>query len=205
MNTAKKLPQRAALRLVTPPKAAKATKQAENTDGYAVQLASEYRAAYLKAEDIKATVEVKRAALLDHVGGMRDEDLRNGKCDNTVKVSTLDGERVLVMYQEKYRALDEQNIEPLKAAFGNAYELYVEETISVGLQPGTTLNAIEQIIGTDALEALLPLLSVTCGVKPRKGAFGHIAALYRKGDIDTAEDLSSFVDATVAEPSVRAK
>jgi hypothetical protein len=50
---------------------------------------------------------------------------------------------------------------------------------------------------------VLALFEVKRTVKPRKGAFNNIAELFKSGKHNVAEDLTTFVSATIGSPQVR--
>lgn len=192
-----------ALKLALKPKTTVAAQPVPQDE--AVKAATEYRALALESDEIEAKMKVARAALLEIVTERRDTELKAGKCDTTVKIPTTDGNRVLVVYQERFKALSDENIDPLKESFGKDYSLFVEESETVSLRKDVALDDLEKAIGAKAYQALLPYLTVTKGVSPRKGAFENIAQLYKKGEKELAEDLTTFVDATISQPQVRAK
>jgi hypothetical protein len=141
---------------------------------------------------------------MDIVGSIREDALRSGKVEN-VKIPTHDGNKVQVIYQERFRGLDAENVPALKSAFGADYAVVCNENEKVGLRRGTTLSDIESTIGKAASKKLLAVLDVVEQVAPAKGAFKAIASLFKKGEEEKAEDLMMFVEACASSPSVRAK
>ena len=175
------------------------------TQDVAVKAASEFRSLYLEADDVDARLQIARGALLDIVTERRDTNLVKGVAEKTVKIPTADGNRVLVLYAEKYKVLSDENIEPLREAFGEKYALFCEETTTVSLKKDTTLSDIEKAIGPKAWGAMQALLTVSKGVSPRDGAFTNIASLYKDDKTEMAKDLTALVDACIYSPTVRAK
>lgn len=193
-----------ALKLALKPKTV-TTITAPVAEDIAVKAATEYRELALEKDEVEAKMGIARATLLDIVTPRRDAMLVAGKADTTVKIPTKDGNRVLVLFTEKYKALSDENIDPLKESFGNDYSLFVEETETVALRKDIDLAQLEAALGGKGMALLAPYLTVTKGVVPRKGAFENIAALYKKGETELAQDLTTFVDATIYSPTVRAK
>ena len=173
-------------------------------DSAAMDAASEYRALALEMDRLKAELAVKREVLMDVVGSIREDALRGGTVEN-LKIPTHDGNKVQVIYQERFRGLDAENIPALKGAFGKDYTVLCDESSKVGLRRGTKMADIEAAIGKAASKKLLAVMDVTEQVAPAKGAFAAIANLFKKGDDGKAEDLMMFVDATASQPQVRAK
>jgi hypothetical protein len=192
-----------ALVLNTKPKIApKATSNAGNR---AVSAASEYRDIALKLETLKTELTLARVELLDVVVGERDKKMKTGENGSSIKIPTLDGNKVQVIFQERFRGLDVANVPALQGAFGSEYSLLCESKTAVKLAKGATLLSIEKALGKQAFAKVLALLDVTETVVPRKGAFDNIARLYAEGEDEKAADLTMFVDATVSSPQVRAK
>lgn len=183
----------------TPAKAAAPVASSE-----AMEAATEYRTVALEMDRVKAELAVARDALMDIVGGIREDALRGGTVEN-VKIPTTDGAKVQVIYQERFSGLDAENAPALKGAFGKDYKVLVNESAKVGLRRGTTLEDIEAAIGKAAAKKLMAVLDVTEQVSPAKGAYAAIANLFKKGDDEKAEDLLMFTTACAARPSVRAK
>ena len=157
---------------------------------------------------LKARLAIARDELLDVVNSERDKMLRKGEPGTSIKIPTLDGNRVMVVYQERFRGLDAENVPALKGAFGTEYDLLCEVSTKIGLRKGATLKSLETTIGKAAFAKLQGLLDVSESVAPRKGAFDQIARLFAEGtkkSKEKAEDLTQFVDATVSSPQVRAK
>lgn len=171
----------------------------------AVKAASVYRELALEADELEAKLKIARATLLGIVTERRDAQMAGGLNESTVKIPTLDGNRVLVVYVEKYRALSDENVGALKDAFGKEYSLFCEESVDVSLRKETSLEDIEKAVGPKAYLAIQPYLTITKGVAPRKGAFANIASLFKKGASEMAGDLTQFVDACITSPQVRAK
>jgi len=171
----------------------------------AVQAATEYRNSALEFDRIKAELAVKREALMSVVGPERDKELRSGNADTSIKIPTLDGNRVMVVYQERFRGLSPDNKQPLQDAFGKEYLLLVDESESVGFRKDVDLATIEATIGKAAATKLMALLDVKEAVTPKKGAFEAVARYFAKGEKDLGEDLLTFVEACISEPQVRAK
>jgi hypothetical protein len=121
-----------------------------------------------------------------------------------VAIPTADGNKVSVIYQERYKAIGSDNIPVLKEAFGSDYSLFVEEVQTVALNKGVSLATLREACGPRA-NAVLALFTVTEEVVPRMGAFGHIANLYKNKQTEVAEDLTAFVDACISSPQVRCK
>jgi hypothetical protein len=180
---------------------------ATSAGNLAVQAASDYRAIALEADDVSARLKVSRETLMSVVGPERDKELAKGNADTSIKIPTLDGNRVMVVYQERFRGLDITNVAPLKNAFGSNYALFCEETQGLKLKTNSSVAGLEAVIGKAAMKKLLAsgLITQTEAVKPRKGAFESIARLYVGGETETAEDLTMFVDACNSQPQVRAK
>jgi hypothetical protein len=170
----------------------------------AMAAATEYRNIALEMDRVKAELAVAREALMDIVGDVREDALRSGVVEN-VKIPTSDGNKVQVIYQERFSGLDAENVPALKGAFGKDYKVLVNESAKVGLRRGTTMEDIESAIGKAAAKKLLAVLDVTEQVSPAKGAYKAIANLFKKGDDEKAEDLLMFTTACAARPSVRAK
>lgn len=171
----------------------------------AIKLASEFRKVALEFDDVEARKKIARDALLEIVTERRDANLLNGNAETTVKIPTDDGNRVLVLYTEKYRDLPIENVAALRECFGQDYSLFAEESTSVSLRKNATLEDLEKAVGPKAWAALQSFLDVSQGVSPRKGAFDNIAALRKKGKAELAQDLTSFMDACITSPTVRAK
>lgn len=194
-----------ALKLALKPKTVTTAALSPVAEDVAVKAASEYRELALESDEIEAKMKVARATLLDIVVPRRDASLLKGSAETTVKIPTKDGNRVLVLFVEKYKALSDENIDPLKESFGKDYSLFVEESETVALRKDVDLVELEKAVGAKAMALLAPYLTVTKGVTPRKGAFENIASLYKKGETELAQDLTTFVDATIYSPTVRAK
>ena len=191
-----------ALKLALKPATAPATSLAP---AEAIRAATEYRELAMEFDEIEAELKVARATLLGIVTDRRNEHLAKGVAETTIRVPTMDSNRILVVYQEKYKNLSDENIAPLQECFGSDYSLFCEENTSVALKKGTTLEELEKAVGSRAWGVLQTLVSVTKGVMPRKGAFENIAQLYKKGEKERASDLTTFVDACISSPQVRAK
>ncbi len=169
--------------------------------------ATRYRELALEVDALSAEMKVLKASLLDGATGERDRLLEAGEAASSIKVPTDDGNRVLVVFSERYKALGDENIEVLKEAFGADYSLLAEETTKVTATAGTTLAEIEGIIGKAAAKKLATagVLTETTTVAPRKGAPASIAKMYKTGDAEKAGDMTEFYTACVYAPSVRAK
>lgn len=167
--------------------------------------AARYRDSAALFDEAEALKKIDRAALLELVVPRWKAQLDSGVPDGTVKIPTPDGARVLVIYVEKFKALDAANIPMLRDAFGEGYPLFCEETTTTELAKGTTLAEIVSAIGIEAAERLAPLLATTTTVAPRKGAIAHVAGLRKNGLDDEADDLFTLIEATINQPTVRAK
>ena len=167
--------------------------------------ASRYRDLALRMDELKTEMEIARDELLTIVNAERETKIRAGEEVTSIKVPTDDGNRVLVVYTEKFKQLDTENVEGLKEAFGAEYALLVAETEAVGFRDGTTTEAIGKTIGKAAMAKLTGLLTVKESVSPRKGASKEAARLFRQGEKGMGEDLMIFLDATLYSPQVRAK
>jgi hypothetical protein len=181
-----------------------ATKAAGNR---AVKVATEYRKIALEKEDAEARLKVARESLMVVVTPERDKELIAGNAEGKIVIPTTDGNRVMVVYQERFRGLDTSNVEPLKEAFGANYALFCEETEGLALKKGATMAGLEALIGKAAVKKMVAagLLTTKEDVRPRKGAFESIARLHIAGETEAAEDLTMFVDACNSQPQVRAK
>jgi len=158
----------------------------------------------LRVEELEAEMKIARDSLLEVVNVERDKALRSGKTESSVKIPTTDGNRVLVVYQERYKKLSDENVEPLKSAFGAEYPLLVDENEDVSLTKGTDVETLKKVLG-EHFALLNPLLEVKKSVSPKKGAFEAIASYFKRGKVETATDLTTFVDACISQPQVRAK
>lgn len=169
--------------------------------------AARYRELALEIDSLSAEMKVLKSTLLEGATGERDRLLEGGEAASSVRVPTGDGNRVLVIFSERYKALGDENIEVLKEAFGSDYSLFAEETTKVAATAGTSLSEIEGIIGKAAAKKLADsgVLTETTTVAPRKGAPATIAKLYKTGEAETASDLTDFYSACVYAGSVRAK
>jgi len=169
--------------------------------------AARYRELAMEVDALSAEMKVLKVTLLEGATGERDRLLETGEAASSIRVPTGDGNRVLVIFSERYKALDEENIEVLKEAFGSDYSLLAEETTKLTATKGTTLDEIEGIIGKAAAKKLAAagVLTEATTVTPRKGAPDAIAKLYKAGEAEKAGDLTEFYSATVYAPSVRAK
>ena len=169
--------------------------------------AARYRELAMEVDALSAEMKVLKATLLEGATGERDRLLEGGEAASSIRVPTGDGNRVLVIFSERYKALGDENIEVLKEAFGADYSLLCEEAVKLTATKGTTLAEIEGVIGKAAAKKLAAadLLTEATTVTPRKGAPAAIAKLYKTGDAEKAGDLTEFYSATVYAPSVRAK
>jgi hypothetical protein len=168
------------------------------------QAATSYRDLTARIEELDTEAKILRAQLLEVVSVHRRAALEKGLADNSVAVPTIDGNKVTVIYQERYKPIGDDNIPVLQEAFGSDYSLFVEEQQSIELNKGVNLTTLRAACGKQA-DAVLALFTVTNEVAPRKGAFGHIANLYKNGQSEVAENLLSFVDACISSPQVRCK
>lgn len=171
----------------------------------AIQAATEYRAAALDFDTAKANLATKREGLMIIVEPEREKSLRNGTADTSLDIPTTDGNRVKVVFQERFRGIDPSNKAALLTAFGSEYSGLVGETQTVTFRRGTDLSAIENALGKGAMKKLLALLVVKEAVSPKKGAYENVAKLFAKGETDMAEDLLMFANACASSPQVRAK
>lgn len=179
--------------------------------------AARYRDSAALFDEAEALKKIDRASLLELVVPRWKAQLDSGVPDATVKIPTPDGKRVLVMYVEKFKQLDGENIAPLKYTFGPCYSLFCEEATTTELVKGTTLAEIERAVCScmndddprvqvaDVLAALGKLLVTTTTVAPRKGAIAHVAHLRKQGLDEDADDLFTLIEATINQPTVRAK
>lgn len=174
---------------------------ANTTPEEATRIATQFRAAARELDDMEANVKLIRAELLRVVEEYRSERLRKGIGDSSINIPTDDGNKVMVVYPEKYKGLEVSNIAPLKESFGENYSLFVEEVEEVKVREGVTFEAIKKLCGDNP--AVAALFEVTHSVKPRKGSLAQVADLYGKGRTALAEDLLTFVDATIGTPTVR--
>jgi hypothetical protein len=167
--------------------------------------ATKYRDLAIRMDELKAELEVARDELLGIVDAEKDAKVRAGEEVTSIKVPTDDGNRVLVVYTEKFKHLDIENVGELKAAFGADYTLVVEEHETLTFNAGVSIAAIEKAIGKPALTKLTALLSVKESVTPRKGAVKECSRLFREGETEKGEDLLTLLEATLYSPQVRAK
>ena len=168
----------------------------------ASRLATQYRDLSKKLDTLEASAKLVRAELLTVVNEYRNERLARGQSDTSIPVQTTDGNKVLVIYPEKYKALGDDNIPALQEAYGDKYALYVEEVETITLREDVSLAQLKSVCGKN-FDAVMAFIDVKRTVKPRKGAFVHVADLYKDGKVAAAEDLLTFVDATIGSPSVR--
>ena len=184
--------------------APKAPPVSDLTNAEITRRATEYRNLALRVEELGAELKLARDSLLEVVNLERDKSLRAGKAESSVKIPTSDGNRVLVVYQERYKELSDENVEPLREAFGTEYALLVDATENVDLVKGTDVATLKTALGK-AFRLLEPLLTVKTTVSPKKGAFEAIARFFKTGRVELATDLTTFVDACISQPQVRAK
>jgi hypothetical protein len=167
--------------------------------------ATAYRALALEMDELKTKMAVARDELMEVVAPERERKMKAGEEVSSVKVPTDDGNRVLVVYTEKFKHLDAENVDALKEAFGEDYALMCEEHEAVTFAKGTSLSAIESAIGSAAFKKLSALLNVRESVTPRKGASKLASRFYRDGETEKGDDALMFLDATLYSPQVRAK
>lgn len=171
----------------------------------AVQQAARLRELLMEFETIKSQVEVARDELLAIVNEEWNTKIRKGEDVTSVNAPTGDGNRILVVYNERFKTLDRENIEALRASFGEHYPVLVEEVQDITFREGVNMTAIETVIGHEAVSKLRGLIDVKEGVSPKKGVFKETARLFREGKADVGEDALTFLSATVYSPQVRAK
>ena len=176
--------------------------QAATTPSEASIIATQFRQAAYDLETQEAKVKLLRAQLLEIMAEHRNDRLSKGVADTSVSIPTTDGNKVMVVYPEKYKGLSSDNVPALREAFGENYALFVEEQEDIALKEGLSLKALKDVCG-DRFDAVLALFEVKNTVRPRKGAFNNIAELFKKGDGAVAADLVTFVDATIGSPQVR--
>lgn len=192
-----------ALKLKTAPKTV-AVKQAADLSA-ATEAATEYRNLAAKKDEIEAQMEVARESMMEVVSDVRLDLMRGGENVTSLDVPTSDGNRVKVVYQERWSLLSDENIPALKASFGNDYNVLVEEAEEISLRKGLEMVELEKALGKTAFAALQGFLEVKKGVKPAKGANGEIARLFARKKANRANDLLTFCEACAAKPQVRAK
>lgn len=184
------------------------TKTAVNKNGTsttpvrATEVATSFRRVALESDALEARMKILRSELLEIVNEYRNNNLGKGLAETSVSIPTSDGNKVMVVYPEKYKALGIDNVPALKEAFGDKYDLYCEESREISLKDNVGLAELKAVAG-DRFDALMALFEVKDSVKPRKGAFEQIAALHKDGRGETAADLTMFVDATIGSPQVR--
>ena len=183
-------------------KAASKNSGAATPPDEASKLASRYRELSKQLDSIEADAKLVRAELLSVVNEFRNERLTRGQADTSIPVYTTDGNKVLVVYPEKYKSLSDDNIPALKEAYGENYPLFVEEVESIALRDDVSLTQLKGVCGKN-FDAVMALIDVKHSVKPRKGAFTQVAELYKSGKAAAAEDLLTFIDATIGSPTVR--
>ena len=168
----------------------------------ASEVATTFRRVALESDALEARLKILRSELLEIVTEFRNGNLTKGIAESSVSIPTADGNKVLVVYPEKYKSLSIDNVPALKDAFGDKYDLFCEETREINLKENVGINELKAVVG-DRFDALMALFDVKDAVKPRKGAFENIAALHKDGRVETAADLTMFVDATIGSPTVR--
>jgi hypothetical protein len=168
----------------------------------ATKIATKFRSLALTLDSIEADLKITRADLLTVVNEYRDKRLTAGQADTSITIPTTDGNKVMVVYPEKYKSLPYENVSELKRAFGADYSLFVEEVEEISLKDEVSIDAIRKAAGKNA-DAVMALFEVKNSVKPRKGAFLNIANMYKSGDAEKGRDLTDFVDATIGSPQVR--
>jgi hypothetical protein len=175
--------------------------------------ASAYRTVALEMDELKARVTLAKAPLLDKAEEFREAELRLGKPVKSLKVPTgvlakdewvADGNQVMVLFTERYKDSPHEEGD-LREAFGDKFDLFVESVESVKSRSGITAKAIQQAIGEEAWAKLLPLIEVSTGLRPRKGAAEQVARMFAHGEAEMAEDLMCFVGDSSQAPSVRVK
>jgi hypothetical protein len=172
------------------------------TPAEASEVATKFRRESMELETVEAKVKLLRANLLEIMEDYRNDRLRNGVAETSVSIPTTDGNKVMVVYPEKFKVLSDENIPALQEAFGSNYSLYVEEIEELNLLEGVSVSSIRAAAGKNA-DAVMALFDVKRTVKPRKGAFNNIAELFKSGKHNVAEDLTTFVSATIGSPQVR--
>ena len=155
-------------------------------------------------EEAEAAYSLEKTAFLEMAKERRSSQLKIGIVEN-LKIQVQGSAPVQVLWPNKARrALPTENIPELRRAFGADYSACVKETCSISLRSGMSLDAIEQQIGAEALQKLMPLLRVTSGVCAADGATERAARWLAEGNAK-GEDLLQFVDATHSAPCVRTR
>lgn len=180
-------------------------KSVERPEVSAIEQATRLRDLLLKLDSLKAEVETAREELLPIVSAKRLERVRKGEEVTSINAPTLDGSRVMVVYAEKFKTLDVDNIPALQSAFGEKYPLLVDEVETISFREGVKFDGLKAAIGEDAMARLQGFLEVKRGVCPKKGVFKETARLFGEGDIARGEDALDFLEATLYSPTVRAK
>ena len=179
-------------------------KKVNRPESGAVEQATKLRKLLLEMDSMKAQVEEARECLLEVVNEERMIKVRSGVEVTSINAPTSDGNRLMVVYAEKFKMLDRDNVQPLKDAFGDMYSALIEEVQEVSFKDNVNLNGIEAAIGSEAMTRLRGLLEVKEGVLPKKGILKEVAKMYRDGD-GRADDVSALLDAVAYSPTVRAK
>lgn len=182
-----------------------AKKSVNRPESAAATQATRLRELMLKMDSLKAEIDEAKEDLLTVVNTERESRVRKGEEVMSINAPTLDGNRVMVVYAEKFKTLDEDNTLPLRAAFGDKFNLVVDEIEALNFREGVKLAGLEAAIGKEALDKLQGFLEVKKGVSPKKGVFKEVSRMFREGDVQRGEDLLVFLDATTYAPTVRAK
>ena len=175
------------------------------TNTTAIEAATTYRDLYLEMDELKALLAVARDELLAVASVARQQQLLAGESVDTVRYQTDSGAEVLVVHQERFKAIPIENVDQLKEAFGGQYDLLCEETETVKLKSGVTLASLRNELGPRAFDALEKRINVKRTVAPRKGVTARLAAMYVAGELETAHNLATLLRATPWSPQVRTK
>lgn len=172
------------------------------TDTEEQDVATQYRNVALQVAELTATLKILRADVLAQATAMRADqtDKQAMTC-----IPTADGKRVAIVWRETYKDIKPDEKARLQAAFGAQYPRFVDETESVSLVAGTRLAAIKRAVQDADMDAMLDLLKVTHGLRPRKGSVQEVALLETEGELDLAADLQSFIDECLTSPQVKHK
>ena len=145
--------------------------------------ARDYRDAHLDAKEAAAAKLIAREPLEAAALIQRTAQIESGDATTTIEVP-VDGNKVQIIYQERYKSISIEHVPALREAFGDRYALYCDEVETVKMAKGVTADSLRAALGDEAFALIADKFATTTtrAVKPRKGTIAQLAELHARGE-----------------------